>query len=103
MNSERLKARLVLARGNDKAVLDCVNKLSSLGFEISSSSKRGVNFSGNASLFTDVFKTVLNQDNSDDQPVFEQQPVIPEDFCKEAQDIYFPGEPELFRSPKKES
>ena len=103
MESEKLKARLVLTHADDKVALDCVNKLVSLGFEISSSSKRGVTFNGSASLFADVFNTFLNSDDQSDQPLFKTQPIIPDDFSNKAKHIYFPGHPELFEPTKKEN
>ena len=103
MESEKLKARLVLTHADDKVALDCVNKLVSLGFEISSSSKRGVTFNGSASLFDSVFNTILNSDDQNDQPLFKAHPVIPNDFSKKVKYIYFPSQPELFKSTKKEN
>ena len=103
MVSKKLKAKLVLTQADDKVALDCVNKLVLLGFEISSNSKRGVTFNGSASLFESVFDTILNADDQSDQPLFKTHPVIPNDFSKKVKYIYFPSQPELFKSTKKEN
>ncbi len=82
-----IKGRLVTRIRDQDAAEDCAIVLKSLGFDVSSTSARGVNFSGPQKLFESVFNAAIELDN---EPRFLTEPDIPENLQKAVRAVYFP-------------
>ena len=75
------------------AAIECANNLAALGFAISSTTPRGVNFSGPPELFESVFQSSLDLQA---EPRFLDKPALPGDLSRSARAIYLPSQPTYF-------
>ena len=92
--TSKIKGRLVIT-GRDQQIADaCAEALLALGFEISSASRRGVNFTGPPELFEKVFGATVELEK---EPHFATEPGIPENLKDFAKAVYFPTQPLYFK------
>lgn len=83
----------MIAKDNLDAMKLCLCFLEESGFEIISSSKRGINFQGSAKLFEDTFHSKISMEGN---PHFVNELKFPESISNAIKGIYFPTKPQLF-------